>query len=206
MACLVGYVAGASAVEPTAVVRQPQGKAAGAGAVEPTAVVRQPQGKAKGASAVEPTAVVRQPQGKAAGAGAVEPTAVVRQLQGKVFVSQGSAMVLAQEGMPLYAGNRVITVSGGRTEVAYADGCVVALLENSLLAVKGSDQCRLGQFQVRATGGFQNARIGQAPPPSGDIGIDTGPILVSVALGGSLIGAILAGRGGNDRPASPSAP
>jgi len=40
----------------------------------------------------------------------------------------------------------------------------VALPENSLLAVKGSEQCRLGQAQVRATGGFQSARIGQAPP------------------------------------------
>ncbi|MDS4058812.1 MAG: hypothetical protein RKP73_09585 [Candidatus Contendobacter sp.] len=91
---------------------------------------------------------------------------MLRQSQGKVFVSQGSAMTLAREGMPLYAGNRVITVSGGRAEVVYLEGCVVALPENSLLAVRGSDQCRLGQSQVRATGGFQSARIGQAPPAS----------------------------------------
>ena len=102
--------------------------------------------------------------GYAAGASAMDPVAVLRQPQGKVFISQGSAMATAQEGMPLYAGNRVITVSGGRAEVAYADGCIVALPENSLLAVKGVDQCRLGQAQVRATGGFQNARIGQAGP------------------------------------------
>jgi hypothetical protein len=102
--------------------------------------------------------------GCAAGASAMEPAAVLRQSQGRVFVSQGSAMTLAQEGMPLYAGNRVIAVSGGRAEIAYAQGCVVTLPENSLLAVKGSEQCRLGQAQVRATGGFQNARIGQAPP------------------------------------------
>jgi len=107
--------------------------------------------------------------GYAAGASAMDSTAVVRQSQGKVFVSQGSAMALAQEGMPLYAGNRVITVSGGRAEITYADGCVVALPENSLLAVKGSNQCRLGQAQVRATGGFQNARIGQAPSSSSPI-------------------------------------
>ncbi|MDG4550517.1 MAG: hypothetical protein P9F19_14320 [Candidatus Contendobacter sp.] len=106
--------------------------------------------------------------GYAADTSAMESAAVLRQPQGRVFVSQGSAMTLAQEGMPLYAGNRVIAVSGGRAEIAYAEGCVVALPENSLLAVKGSEQCRLGQAQVRATGGFQNARIGQAPPaPSG---------------------------------------
>ncbi len=100
--------------------------------------------------------------GYAAGASALEPSAVVRQPQGKVFISQGSAMTLAQEGMSLYAGNRVIAVSGGRAEIAYTDGCVVALPENSLLAVKGSNQCRVGQAQIRATGGFRNARIGQA--------------------------------------------
>lgn len=104
--------------------------------------------------------------GYATGASAMDPTAVVRQPQGKVFVSQGSAMTLAQEGMPLYAGNRVITVSGSHAEVAYTDGCVVTLPANRLLAVKGSDQCRLGQAQVRATDSFQSTRIGQAPSSS----------------------------------------
>ena len=104
--------------------------------------------------------------GYALGASAMDAAAVLRQSQGKVFVSQGAAMTLAQPGMSLYAGNRVITVSGGRAEIAYSDGCVVALPENSLLAVKSSNQCRLGQTQVRATSGFQSARIGQAPPSS----------------------------------------
>jgi len=111
--------------------------------------------------------------GYAAGARAMDPAAVVRQPQGKVFISQGSAMALAQDGMPLYAGNRVIAVSGGRAEVAYSDGCVVALPENSLLAVKGADQCRLGQAQVRATSSFQSARIGQAAPSSSSGGTES---------------------------------
>lgn len=128
--------------------------------------------------------------GYAAGASAMDPAAVLRQPQGKVFISQGSAMATAQEGMPLYAGNRVITVSGGRAEVAYADGCVVALPENSLLAVKGSNQCRLGQAQVRATGGFQSTRIGQAPSsssggtesPIADLKRPRGSVLVNETL------------------------
>ena len=95
---------------------------------------------------------------------AADPVAVLRQPQGKVFVSQGKVMAPVQQSLPLYAGNRVIVASGGRAEIAYPEGCVVALPENSLLAVKGVDQCRLGQAQVRATGGFQNARIGQAGP------------------------------------------
>ena len=101
--------------------------------------------------------------GLALSAGAAEPVAVLQQLQGTVFVSQGSAMVPAQEGMPLQAGYRVVAVAGGQVEVAYPDGCVAALPENSLLAVKGTDQCRLGQAQVRATRGFQDSRIGQVP-------------------------------------------
>jgi hypothetical protein len=101
--------------------------------------------------------------GLALSAGAAEPVAVLRQLQGTVFVSQGSAMVPAQEGMPLQAGYRVVAVAGGQAKVAYPDGCVAALPENSLLAVKGTDQCRLGQAQVRATRGFQDSRIGQVP-------------------------------------------
>ena len=97
---------------------------------------------------------------------AADPVAVLQQPQGKVFVSQGKVMAPVQQSLPLYAGNRVIVASGGRAEIAYPDGCVVALPENSLLAVKGADQCRLSQAQVRATGGFQNARIGQAGPLS----------------------------------------
>jgi hypothetical protein len=95
---------------------------------------------------------------------AADPVAVLQQPQGKVFVSQGKVMAPVQQSLPLYAGNRVIVASGGRAEIAYPDGCVVALPENSLLAVKGADQCRLGLAQVRATGGFQDTRIGQAGP------------------------------------------
>ncbi|MFZ1325660.1 MAG: hypothetical protein WAT67_06500 [Candidatus Contendobacter sp.] len=91
---------------------------------------------------------------------AADPAATLRHSQGKVFVGQGSAMMLAREEMPLYPGSRVV-VAGGQAEIVFADGCIVAMPENSLLTVKGSNQCRLGQAQVRATGGFQNKRIGQ---------------------------------------------
>jgi hypothetical protein len=95
---------------------------------------------------------------------AADPVAVLQQPQGKVFVSQGKVMAPVQQSLPLYPGNRVIVASGGRAEIVYTDGCMVALPENSLLAIQGADQCRLSQAQVRATGGFQKARIGQAGP------------------------------------------
>ena len=148
---------------------------------------------------------------------AADPVAVLRQPQGRVFVSQGKVMAPAREGMALQAGNRVITVAGGRAEIAYPDGCVVALPENSLLAIKGTDQCRLGQARVRATGGFQNARIGQAGPiASNEAGADdaagagaggagavsTGGLIGGGAVGASVIGAILADDDGDASPAN----
>ncbi len=102
--------------------------------------------------------------GYAAGAGALEPSAVLRQPQGRVFVGQTTTMGLARDGLPLYAGNRVVAVAGGRVEVVYPDGCAVAVPENGLLAVGGAEQCRKGQARVRTIDGFQDTRIGQAGP------------------------------------------
>ena len=102
--------------------------------------------------------------GYAAGAGALEPSAVLRQPQGRVFVGQTTAMGPARDGLPLYAGNRVVAVAGGRAEVVYPDGCAVAVTENSLLAVGGPRQCREGKGRVRTIDGFQDTRIGQAGP------------------------------------------
>ncbi|HQC73752.1 MAG TPA: hypothetical protein PLE42_13650, partial [Candidatus Competibacteraceae bacterium] len=55
-------------------------------------------------------------------AGAAESAALLQQLQGKVFVSQGSAMVPAREGMAVAAGSRVVSLEGSQVNVTYADG------------------------------------------------------------------------------------
>jgi hypothetical protein len=102
--------------------------------------------------------------GYAVGASAVEPSAVLQQPQGRVFVGQATVMTPAQHGMPLYAGNRVMVTASGGATVVYADGCSVALAENSLLAISGPDQCKTGQAVAHTTGGFQNTPIGQAGP------------------------------------------
>ena len=102
--------------------------------------------------------------GYAAEAGALEPSAVLRQMQGRVFVGQTTTMELARDGLPLYAGNRVVAVAGGQAEVVYSDGCAVAVPENSLLVVEGPRQCRQGRVSVRTIDGFQDTRIGQAGP------------------------------------------
>lgn len=109
------------------------------------------------------TSLVALLAGSAMSAGAAEPAAVLRQPQGRVFVSQDATMGPAREGMPVSAGNRVVTVAGGQVEIVYSDGCTMRLSENSLLAVKGAEQCRLGS-KGRAINGFQKERIGQAGP------------------------------------------
>ncbi|MDS4021023.1 MAG: hypothetical protein RKR03_11055 [Candidatus Competibacter sp.] len=125
--------------------------------------------------------------GYAAGAGAVEPSALLRQPQGRVFVGQTTAMQPARPEMPLYAGDRVVAVSGGRAEVVYPDGCAVAVPEGSLLAVKGPEQCRTGQARIRAVEGFQNPRIGQAGPLPGQGGTSgDGPKAVLKQLRGNV--------------------
>jgi hypothetical protein len=102
--------------------------------------------------------------GYAVAAGAVEPSATLQQLHGRVFVGQAAATGPAREAMPLYAGNRVMTVTGGAAQVVYGDGCRVALPQNSMLAIGGADQCRSGQAVVRTTAGFQDKAIGQTVP------------------------------------------
>ena len=102
--------------------------------------------------------------GYVAGASAADPSAVLQQSKGQVFVGQTAAMAKAQQGMPLYAGNRVVVATGGGAKVIYPDGCAVSLPENSALAVGKPDQCKAGQATIYTVGGFQNARIGQAGP------------------------------------------
>jgi hypothetical protein len=112
--------------------------------------------------------------GYAAAASAVEPVAVLRHPQGRVYVSQNTTMGPAREGMPLYAGNRVVAVAGSRAEVAYPEGCVATLRENTLLAVKAG-QCKKG-FVAGFHGieGFRDRTVGQAPPSSSLANADPG--------------------------------
>jgi len=98
----------------------------------------------------------------AGAASAASPSATIKQLQGRVFVGQDTSMALAQDAMPLYAGNRVVAVAGGAVQVVYDDGCTVVMPENSILAIGDADQCRSGRSVVRSTAAFSGQPIGQA--------------------------------------------
>lgn len=142
--------------------------------------------------------------GYAAGASALEPSAVLRQSQGRVFVGQSKAMEPARDGLALYAGNRVVTVAGGQAEVMYPDDCVVALPENSLLVVGGPEQCHQGLAHVRTINGFQDTRIGQAPPSDDDDDNRIGLYIFGGALGLAAVTAIA--QGNNKEDAGPASP
>ncbi|WP_295577858.1 hypothetical protein [uncultured Lamprocystis sp.] len=94
------------------------------------------------------------------------PSATLKQLQGRVLVGHDTAMKTAQDGMPLYPGNRVVAVAGAGARVVYANGCTVALPANSVLTIEGADQCRAGRALVRTTAGFQGKAIGQTLDPA----------------------------------------
>jgi hypothetical protein len=102
----------------------------------------------------------------AVAASAAVPSATLKQLQGRVLVGHDTAMKTAQEGMPLYPGNRLVAVAGGGAQVVYVNGCTVALPANSVLTIGGADQCRAGRALVRTTAGFQSKAIGQTLDPA----------------------------------------
>jgi hypothetical protein len=117
----------------------------------------------------------------ATAAGAVEPSATLRQPQGRVFVDQSPAMWPGRDEMPLYPGNRVITVMGGGGEVVYVDGCTVTLPENSLLVIGCAPQCRAGLAVVRTAASFQIPGAQVTP-------LGVGTVAALAGLGAYLVG------------------
>ena len=120
---------------------------------------------------------------------AADPVAVLQQPQGKVFVGQGNSMVLAQPGMAVYPGNRVVTAADGQVSVVYTAGCTLPVSANSLLTVKGAEQCKgkasgavAGARNVR---GFTSPAIGQTPAD-----VPVGAYVVGGLLAVSVIAAI----------------
>ena len=138
--------------------------------------------------------------GVSVAAWAADPVAVLQQPQGKVFVGQGNAMVPAQPGMPIYSGNRVVTAADGQVTVVYAAGCTLPVGANSLLRVKGAEQCKAGSKAVagaRNIRGFTSPAIGQTPAE-----VPVGAYVVGGLLAVSVIAAIASDDNDNG-PASP---
>jgi hypothetical protein len=97
----------------------------------------------------------------AADPGAVKPSAMIKQIDGRVFVRTDQTTKLARIDMPVYSGNRVVSVAKAKVGLAYPDGCTLTLPENSLLVIGAPDQCSAGLAKVQSTAGFQDKAIGQ---------------------------------------------
>jgi hypothetical protein len=97
------------------------------------------------------------------------------QIKGTAVISQGPMYVVGKEGMPLQAGNRLMTLEGGEALLWFSDQCQYRLSEDMILDLGAQSPCALGQggeyrpdLQVAvarpadAPARFQPAAIGDA--------------------------------------------
>lgn len=135
---------------------------------------------------------------------AEEPLVVasIGDLSGRVMVYDGQKYGAAQPGMPLEAGDRVITLKDGSVNVNFAKGCVARLDSNAALAISGAEVCAGGMvaqggepLMVAQAGAIGGGGLG------GGGGAGFGGLLTFGVLGGGLLAAGLSDSGGS--PASP---
>ncbi len=88
----------------------------------------------------------------------------LKETQGKVLVNAGNGYELAQPGMLLKLGDRVLTLQGGSAVVAQVDGCVTRLAENTAFTLQEPSLCNGGVNTLRRIGPYYAQAIG-APQP-----------------------------------------
>ena len=97
----------------------------------------------------------------------------LKETQGKVLVNAGNGYELAQPGMLLKLGDRVLTLQGGSAVVAQVDGCVTRLAENTAFTLQEPSLCNGGVNTLRQIGPYYAQAIG-APQP-GETATDVSP-------------------------------
>lgn len=91
-----------------------------------------------------------------------DPIANLSDPQGRVLVNQGEEYIIGRAGMPLYSGDRIVTMDSSGATVAYVNGCSLDLPENSQLTLTQADECEQAAAAVAA----DSAAIGaEAPIP-----------------------------------------
>jgi len=88
----------------------------------------------------------------------------LKETQGKVLVNAGNGYELAQPGMLLKLGNRVLTLQGGSAVVVQVGGCVTRLAENTAFTLQEPSLCNGGVNTLRQIGPYYAQAIG-APQP-----------------------------------------
>ncbi len=97
----------------------------------------------------------------------------LKEMQGKVLVNAGNGYELAQPGMLLKLGDRVLTLQGGSAVVVQVDGCVTRLAENTAFTLQEPSLCNGGVNTLRQIGPYYAQAIG-APQP-GETATDVSP-------------------------------
>jgi hypothetical protein len=97
--------------------------------------------------AVVPAALAQQPAAAPAARVAVAPpstlpAARLALVEGDVLASTETGLAAAEQGAPLKAGTRVMTMSRSRATLQYADGCVVELKPNVRVQVRPELPCK----------------------------------------------------------------
>ena len=90
----------------------------------------------------------------------------LKETQGKVLVNAGNGYELAQPGMLLKLGDRVLTMAGASALVIQDDGCVTRLAENVVFMLQTPSVCDGGVDSARGVGPYLAQAIGaeEAPP------------------------------------------
>lgn len=139
-------------------------------------------------------------------------------VDGKILVNKGKGFVSAKPGMPLSEGDRIVALDGSKAAVAFPDGCVAQVGENSILALVKGTGCDAKPVKTgapvrvaQAIGGAANDGRPQGkpptpPPPQG--GTPPSPVFATgnifILGGGLLMGSMIAdqNRDNDNRPIS----
>ncbi len=117
--------------------------------------------------------------------------ATLEGLQGVVLVDRGSGYGAVQGATQLNPGDSVIVNPGGSAKVVYPDGCSVAVVPGSVVAVGAQSPCSM------ETGAVNNQAT-----ESGGLNMTT--LLIGGAIvAGAVTGVILLTDDDDDKPASP---
>ena len=135
---------------------------------------------------------------------ATTPEAMLTGVEGTVLVNQGERFVNVHEATALKAGDRVLLMSGASAGLAWADGCEMPLVAESMLSISAQSPCVGQAAEVTQVGPM----LAQAVADSGMAAeaADDTESYTWLILGGVGLVAVLAASGGGSSSSPPPPP
>jgi hypothetical protein len=131
---------------------------------------------------------------------AASPVATLDLVTGKVMVSQGEGFAVADAGLSLQPGDRIMVGEGAQADIAFG-ACAVTVAAQSLFVVPEKAPCKKGESLAYVDSGFIQptmGNFGNVPPAQ--------MIAVGVGVLGLAGVAFLAASYSEPDPASPAGP